>query len=477
MYVSKGSVLSKFNDVLIDGNTVGPDVDRTGIVIVSEFWCRPDVNCTSTPNWYPSTNVVISNNYVQGIGGDGIVPQQTDGAIVEYNTVNGFNLRSGSYNAGIWPWDADNTIIQYNEAYNGHTTLDGTGYDADYGCTGTIIQYNYSHDNDGGFLLLMGSNVGKVDQTTVRYNISQNDHRGLLVFSQGTQTGLQVYNNNFYIGNGLATDIIAGDWGGNTWWMFNNIIYNLGTGGYESSGGGRVSDYNLYYGIHPSSEPTEAHKQTSNPLFVNPGSGGIGRTSVDGYRLLQNSPALGSGVVVQNNGGKDYWGNTVGTSGTPNRGAYNGVGIAGNSGSAFTSPYYKIVSRNSGKALDIPGHSSTNGTQLGQWAYNGGDNQQWQIIDVGAGYYKIVSKENSKALDVADSSTSDGASVIQWSNNGGDNQLWQIIDEGNGYFKLISKLSGKALDVVGASTADGGQIIQWSYNGSSNQQWSIVAVQ
>ncbi|MBA2937368.1 RICIN domain-containing protein [Paenibacillus sp. CGMCC 1.16610] len=471
MVVSKGTTPSKFNDVLIDGNTVGPDVDRTGIVIVSTFWCRSDVNCTATPNWYPSTNVVISNNYVQGIGGDGIVPQQTDGAIVQYNTVNGFNLRSNSYNAGIWPWDADNTVIQYNESYNGHSELDGTGFDADYGCTNTIIQYNYSHDNDGGFLLIMGTGTGKNDQTTARYNISQNDKRGLLVFSQGNPTNFQAYNNDFYIGSGMWTDVVTADWGTNPWWMYNNIIYNLGSGGYNLRG--INSDYNLYYGNHPSSEPNESHKLTSDPAFVNVGSGNLGRASLNGYKLLQDSPAIGSGVFVNNNGGKDFWGNNVASSGSTNRGAYNGAGIA----SGFTSSYYKIISRNSGKALSIPGSSNTDGVQLQQLAYTGGDNQQWQIVYVGGGNYKIVSKLNSKAIDLSGYSTTDGASIIQWPFSGGDNQLWKLSAASpEGYYKLISKLSGKAVDISGGSTADGTPIIQWPFSGSYNQQWELVPV-
>lgn len=472
MYVSKGSVPSKFNDVRIDGNTVGPDVDRTGIVIVSAFWCRTDVGCSSTPNWYPSTNVVISNNYVQGIGGDGIVPQQTDGAIVEYNTVNGFNLRSNSYNAGIWPWDADNTIIQYNEAYNGHSELDGTGFDADYGCTNTIIQYNYSHDNDGGFLLIMGTGAGKNDQATARYNLSQNDKRGILVFSQGNPTNFQVYNNDFYIGNGMGTHIVTADSGTNNWWMYNNIIYNLGSGGYNLRGA--ITDYNIYYGNHPFSEPNEAHKLTSDPCFVNPGSGNLGRASLDGYKLLQDSPAIGSGTLVNNNGGKDFWGNTVAASGSPNRGAYNGAGVA----NLFSASNYKIISRNSGKALSVPGSSNTDGTQFQQLPYTGADNQLWQIVYIGGGNYKIVSKLNGKSVDILDYSTADGASIIQWPYNGGDNQQWKIrASSGEGYYQIVSKLSGKSVDVSGASTADGAPIIQWPYGGSYNQQWEIVPVQ
>lgn len=203
------------------------------------------------------------------------------------------------------------------------------------------------------------------------------------------------------------------------------------------------------------------------------GSGNLGRTSLNGYKLLQDSPAIGSGVFVNNNSGKDFWGNSVASSGSTNRGAYNGAGIA----SGFTSSYYKIISRNSSKALSIPGSSNIDGVQLQQLAYTGGDNQLWQIAYVGGGNYKIVSKLNGKAIDISGYSTTDGASIIQWPYSRKDNQQWKLsAASAEGYYKLISKLSGKAVDISGGSTADGTPIIQWPFSGSYNQQWELVPV-
>ena len=84
--------------------------------------------------------------------------------------------------AGIWPWSSDNTLIQYNEVSGHKAKWDGQGYDSDYNCIGTTIQYNYSHDNYGGFLLICNNgfsfkgsgNIG-TKQTIIRHNISIND--------------------------------------------------------------------------------------------------------------------------------------------------------------------------------------------------------------------------------------------------------------------------------------------------------------
>ena len=54
----------------------------------------------------------------------------------------------------MWPWSSDNTIIQFNEVIGQKTTWDAQGFDADYNNLGTVIRYNYSHDNYGGFLLI-----------------------------------------------------------------------------------------------------------------------------------------------------------------------------------------------------------------------------------------------------------------------------------------------------------------------------------
>jgi hypothetical protein len=336
MYAVHGSMVqSKFNDILIDNNTVGPAVDRSGIVIVSGWWCRKAAGCTGTENWYPSTNVRISNNYVNDIGGDGIVPQETVGAIVEFNTVNGFNKRSGTANAGIWAWNADNTIIQYNEAYGGTTTLDGQGFDIDYGQTGTIVQYNYSHDNQGGFILICQPSGATNDQGIVRYNISQNDQARIFQLA-GPTTNTQVYNNTVYLNSSSTTSpIYAGSWGGYTKSISfkNNIFYILGAGSWTglSNIGSFTFDYNTIYGVHTAGEPNDPHKSTADPKLSNPGSA-TGRSSADGYKLLAGSPAIGSGVLISNNGGKDYWGNLVAADTPPNRGADNSATIVRNPG-------------------------------------------------------------------------------------------------------------------------------------------------
>ncbi|MBR8536150.1 right-handed parallel beta-helix repeat-containing protein [Carboxylicivirga sediminis] len=139
---------------------------------------------TKRDNWHPSTNVIIRNNLLEGIPGDGIVPIGTDGALIEYNVMRDCPdiLSHAEAAAGIWPWSADNTLIQFNEVSGHKAKWDGQGFDSDWNCLNTTIQYNYSHDNYGGFLLICNkgntintpSNIG-TKNTIVRYNVSVND--------------------------------------------------------------------------------------------------------------------------------------------------------------------------------------------------------------------------------------------------------------------------------------------------------------
>jgi arabinogalactan endo-1,4-beta-galactosidase len=136
---------------------------------------------------------------------------------------------------------------------------------------------------------------------------------------------------------------------------------------------------------------------------------------------------------------------------------------------------YKIVNRNSGKALNIAGGSSADGAVVEQYGYDGWSSQKFRIQDAGGGYYKIINVNSDKALDIDSLSTTDGAACIQWTYGSGWNQQWSIVADG-GYYHIINRNSGKYLDMEASSTADGGACIQWTGNGGWNQDWMIVAV-
>ncbi len=134
-----------------------------------------------------------------------------------------------------------------------------------------------------------------------------------------------------------------------------------------------------------------------------------------------------------------------------------------------------VVSKHSGKVLDVNGWSTVNGANIVQWDHHGGANQQFRPDPVGGGYFRIVSLHSGKVLDVNGWSRDNGARIVQWDYHGGDNQLFRAEPLGDGYYRIISKHSGKALDVSGVSTANGAQLVQWDYHGGANQRWRWIS--
>ncbi|WP_164821473.1 carbohydrate binding domain-containing protein [Paenibacillus koleovorans] len=320
----------KYNGVLISGNTV-TDVDRDGIIVIDQNWQTAGQK---------STDVTVTQNTVTRAGADSILLFGVDGGSIDHNTGSYGGQLTEAWIGGFWVTRSDNVVIEYNEYYSMQMPIpaagDSEGFDVDLSVNNAVVQFNYSHDNTGGgYLICAGAVPGETimtDNVTVRYNISQNDlGHGPLAFSGYSKaTNLHVYNNTFYLGSSVgSTNVITSYAASYTnpsaaWTFKNNIIYNLGSGGYVLPGTGHTFDYNVFYGNHPASEPSDAHKSTADPLFLAPGTGGIGRNTVDGYKLKTGSPALGSGVAIAS--GSDYWGNPVSGSTAPNRGAYNGPG-------------------------------------------------------------------------------------------------------------------------------------------------------
>jgi hypothetical protein len=138
------------------------------------------------------------------------------------------------------------------------------------------------------------------------------------------------------------------------------------------------------------------------------------------------------------------------------------------------SAYYQIVSRHSGKAIEVAGQSTANGAAVQQWTRNSQTNQQFQFVDAGGGHYKLRARHSGSVVDISGASTADGANVVQWSDNGGTNQQFRVVDTDSGYVKLVNRNSGKALDVWSWSTTDGGRISQYTDTGGLNQQWQLV---
>ena len=123
-----------------------------------------------------------------------------------------------------------------------------------------------------------------------------------------------------------------------------------------------------------------------------------------------------------------------------------------------------LVGQQSGRCVDIPNSSTTNGTQAQLWDCNTASNQRWTYS---ASNQFVV--YGNKCLDASGQGASNGTAVIIWDCNGQANQRWNVNANGT----ITGVQSGLCLDANAAGTANGTKIILWSCNGGSNQQWSL----
>lgn len=125
--------------------------------------------------------------------GSGIVLGGVRNGVVEWSQAfdNGW---LGDGGGGIWTYASSHILLQHNESFRNRTGgySDGGGFDFDGGVTDSIMQYNFSHDNDGaGILLCQYAGASPWLRNTVRHNLSiddgrKNSYAGILVWNDGS---------------------------------------------------------------------------------------------------------------------------------------------------------------------------------------------------------------------------------------------------------------------------------------------------
>ena len=328
--------IAKYDDVKIE-NCYVDYVNRWGIAVGYTYnWDKFTTGVISdeTVAKYGSTNVEIRNNYVKDAGGDAITVMYCDRPLIEYNVSDGVARQinttdysqtgSGRVAAAIWPWKCKDAVFQYNEAFDTCQNQDAQAWDADYG-DGTLYQYNYSHNNGGGSVMFCGV---QAINNIFRYNISQNDLGG--VINPAGQPDAHVYNNTFYVKEGI--DFIRTNMGGGPMVVENNIIYYSGEEAKtenwfkHTNENATIYDHNIYYN-YANTPTNDANAITEDPKLMNPGSAPTAaakitagevaesivheRTAFEGYMLADDSPAIAAGKEIENNGGKDFFGNPI----------------------------------------------------------------------------------------------------------------------------------------------------------------------
>ena len=136
----------------------------------------------SWPNM-ENRNMRFIGNYFEDVTGDAMVIGTLRGGPTEWNIVEsniairpGATMTSAHANfAAIFTYYAEWTLFQYNEVFGMmYGYQDSQAWDMDDVSDQNVFQYNYSHHNSGGTLLVIMSANG-----VFRYNISANDGIGV----------------------------------------------------------------------------------------------------------------------------------------------------------------------------------------------------------------------------------------------------------------------------------------------------------
>ena len=139
---------------------------------------------------YATSNVWVLDSHLHDNGGDGAMVGPVSNALLDGNLC-AHNGRIRNARVGCWTWDSEHTTIQFNESHHNMTPLadgkarDGAGFDLDLGTEDGLIQYNWSHDNEGeGYLFVswpvgFGYSRGESHNALMRYNISERDGKKL----------------------------------------------------------------------------------------------------------------------------------------------------------------------------------------------------------------------------------------------------------------------------------------------------------
>ena len=349
-----------FSNVRIT-NVSAHDNARTGILTYAQL-----------PNAHQSVYVGYSRAYNNtGIAsattntGSGIVLGGVDGGTVERSVAhdNGRLCTAGAGPVGIWTYDSRRIVIQQNESYDNRTggAADGGGFDLDQNVSESVLQYNYSHGNDGaGYLLahapLNDSHAGN----TIRYNISENDGRRnsyAAIEVWGRTIGTEIHNNTVFvspapagtpravrIGNATITDRVAA-----SLHLRNNIFVTAGGlpvvdvsatqstatdlrfegNGYFASGAALALGWGgATYGTLSAWRATGqellggiATGSSADPRLTAPGAGGTlddaaRLEGMSAYRLQEGSPMVDAGLNLAarfgvDPGTRDYYGSPL----------------------------------------------------------------------------------------------------------------------------------------------------------------------
>ena len=304
-------------------------------------------------------NITIKNSKFTNTGGSGIVLARCKNVLVEDNHFDGSGSdadnRMWNRGSGMWTYTCNDVLIQENVFENAYGPQDSYGAHIDWGCERVVMQYNLSKNNFGGFVEILGEN----EMCGYRYNISISDgkrtgqnHGNVFWISDFAGENRRVTSNNNFIYNNTVFIPSINDVNNNPMnhieiffreaeytYVYNNVVYVSDQAQLTMDIRNDTEQFNsfrnnMYFGNVVIDSNYPYSHDPSDLLNTDPQFSNAGGNSANDYKLKSGSPAFNSGFIIngssdvknyiQNNGGRDYFGNAVTSDTKPNIGAYNG---------------------------------------------------------------------------------------------------------------------------------------------------------
>ncbi|WP_334145550.1 chitobiase/beta-hexosaminidase C-terminal domain-containing protein [Muricomes intestini] len=268
-----------------------------------------------------SRDIYIGNNYAENTGQGAIQLADAKNLVCEYNEVNGFLKRYNQVSAGLYLWAGCDSVMQFNECYDGPANeYDATPWDLEFTNFNVTYQYNYSHDNKGGWMSYMGNSSNSI----ARYNLSINDNGVIWKNMLSTNYSPTYVLNNVFVYDGSKLQSFHDEVLKDTVYFYNNVFYNTSqtpTNWNRKANGldKAVFSNNAFYeasGKKSSNHPKDEHEYFGDPGFAGDpldyDPKGIGaeniRDAAKNFRLEEDSPLIDAGKYVAACGDKDFFG-------------------------------------------------------------------------------------------------------------------------------------------------------------------------
>ena len=347
------------NDSLVMYNTISNvDITNLNITRTGHYGIWVKSLGLSGIDSIKNTQITLKDCSFEYTGGSGFVPNKCDNILVENcifnHTGSDIDSRMWKRGSGMWTFKCKNVVSQHNKFMNAHGPQDSYGCHIDYGNENVVYQYNFSYNNEGGFVEILGDNIN----CGYRYNISVNDgyrldpnnaqwdKKGKIFWVSNfcgnsgircPSTGTFIYNNTVFVNDSLNPEIYFWPNIGDVH-FYNNLVYVGSTGNeiptlIQNTSNSLNISHNLFYDSSRINLDNDLLSNIiyENPLFLNPSL--LGNNNPLVYKIRDTSQAANAGKLINgstdstdylnNNGGRDYFGNSVSANHPSTIGAYN----------------------------------------------------------------------------------------------------------------------------------------------------------